>query len=280
MRRFYLQNSIGERVDLNVAPYILTDPEGLGFGFSDTMSHIGDGMFKRTYRDYSVNKIVFNLNIVSDPYENYRTLSNFLNKGYELMFVYAPTETSGEYFCDVDVEYINKGEITDGNILQLPCSLCCRSLWYKEIVKVMDIFPTSSTGQSRFDLKYDFTFIPDSVDGACQIKAGGHIPSGLKIVVDGILHNPVISLTSADGTLIGKMELNKTIASGETLVLSSTYQDSGCWIDGVSQLNLLDITHNNFFRVPLNETCTLAISSDQADDINAQIYIYDYYRSI
>jgi hypothetical protein len=279
MRKFYLQNSLGERIDLNdVDKYILTSPGGLGLQFGVNQADIQNGFYKRTKIDNPSIQITGDITFVgSDPYADYRKLVNWLNSGNDFSVVYVPYG-SEEYLCDVNIESLSKTEINDGS--KLTCSLICigRTPWYKPNAKLINIVP-DSVESSTWDLEWDVVWSQDATAGETSVQASGHLPSAVKAVINGAIYNPKIILLK-NGTEVAKMELDKTVQSGETLTFSSLYTGAGVWIDGVSQLPYLDLANDNFFRIPLGEGYSLRITSDSSVSISGTISIYDYYRSV
>lgn len=283
MRKFYFENSIGERIDLNTSPYFFINPQGLGFANAHAVNVIENGFYKNAYTEYQRANIVGELVVMGntkEAYENYRTLVNWLNKGYGLYLIYSPFGTL-KYYTDINIDYLQKSEYTMMRYLSCAVSMTTKSPWYIPTPTVLNIEPEATGEVTTYDCAYDCTYLSDSVSGAIQVQARGHIPSAIKITAQGALTNPTITLTSATGVVIGKMALTGSVDSEDEFLYQSLYLDSGVWINGVDQIANVDLSNNNFFRIPIGQTCTLTIStSDSVQTITAAIFIYDYYRSV
>lgn len=279
VRKFAIQNSIGERLSLNEHTHLLTTPQGLGYTQANTNASLGLGFYKNIHKEYPARNIVGSIIFSEKPYEEYAKFIDWVNKGYDLMLVYNPNGT--EYYAEFDVEYIQKGEINNVGVLDVPVSFYAKTPWYKILPQVINVDPTSGGSSSRFDLTFDFRFSNDDTAGNTVINSLGHLPAALDISVTGVMTDPKITLTDSAGLLIGKMELaDVTIQNGSVLRYSSKYLDTGVWIDGVDQLPNLDLSNENFFRVPMSKACTLSITSTGATNLSATINVYQYYRSV
>ena len=279
MRKFYFQNDIGERIDLNGTPYLLTSPSGLGLSYSVSQASVDKGFYKETKLDFPASQIMGDINIIEDMYAEYRTLVDWLNNGHKVTFVYDPKGNNDEYYCDIQIQTLSKTEITDGNILVCTFVALARTPWYKPRAKIINIVP-DAVEQSTFDLTWDIVWSNDATAGETAVTSEGHLPAAIKATIDGALYNPKIQLLD-NGNVIAEMVLgNTTINVGHVLTYSSLYTDSGVWIDGVSALSALDLANENFFRIPLGKTYTLRITSEQSVTITGSISIYDYYRSV
>lgn len=279
MRKFYLQNSIGERVDLNdTTKYLLTSPSGLGLQFNINQFDIANGFYKRTKVDTPSIQIMGDISFVGDPYEDYRKLINWLNNGYDLSIVYCPYGTE-EYYCDVNIESFGKTEINEGHSMTCTMVAIGRTPWYKPTATMINITP-DAIESSTWDWEWDIVWANDATAGETQVKANGHLPSAVKAVIDGALYNPQIILLK-NGTEVAKMVLaDTTVSPGSVLTFSSLYTNAGVWIDGVSQLPKLDLANENFFRIPPGSGYSLRITSEQSVPITGTVSIYDYYRSV
>lgn len=278
-RQFKIVNSIGEEIDLNGTEELFVSPAGLGYVQQNNMAAIGSGFYKNAKKSYPARNIVGMIVFAGDdPYTQYREFVNFVNKGYDLTMKYKPNEPN-EYLCDIDIEYINKTELKVG-VLECPVSFYAKTPWYQKTPQTIRIVPGGGGNISKFDVTFDFAFVGEATNGTAQIQTLGHLPASLEIVVPGPVTNPSIKLVSSDGTVEGLMTLAAEIDEGSTLRYSSKYLDTGVWIDGEEQIEALDMNNENFFRVPTEGVHSLVIETEGVADINATVYIYNYYRSV
>ena len=278
-RQFQLKNSIGETLDLNGSKSLFTTPQGLGYQQTNNMASIGDGFYinvKKSWPKVSViGVIAFG---GDDPYADYVEFVDFINKGYDMTLAYTPRSVT--YYSEIDIEYINKGELNNIGVLEIPISMARKTPWYKITPQTVNIVPGSGGNVSTFDLVYDYEFIDENTDGEATVVSLGHIPASLEVIVPGALTNPSITLLDSNGVTLGKMELTGNVGVGEKLIYSSKYLSPGVWIDDDEQIDNLNINNENFFRVPMGETCSLVVASEGVVNLTATVNLYNYYRSV
>ena len=101
------------------------------------------------------------------------------------------------------------------------------------------------------------------------------------MVCPGPLSNPKLTLLGPTGAVIGLLDLSGIgIDTDERLIYSTKFGKIGVWKDGTDLLPELDLNNNNFFDVPINQTCTLRLESDTDIETVATIQLFEYYRSV
>lgn len=276
MRKFYLENSIGERRDLQTKQDIhMRNPAGLGWSDNNTYAD-ARGFFPRT--DSRPVQPAVTGDFVIAGYDTYKELADWIHQGYDLTLVYDPNGT--EYRIDVDILSLLKGEINAWGRLECPFSMAAKTPWYKPTVREMVIAPPASeVGYKRYSYAYPYQYAAASLSNSVEILAAGHMPAAIYMTIAGPLTNPKISLTGTE--LIGTMDLSGvSIAADETLTFSTRFGSIGVWKDGVDLLEYLDLNNNNFFEIPTGETVTLTLESDSDIATTATIQLYEYYRSV
>lgn len=277
MRKFYLENSIGERWDLQTKQEIhLRNPAGLGWADNNTYAD-ARGFFPRT--DSRPVQPSIAGDFVIRGYDTYKELADWLHQGHDLTLVYAPDAT--EYRIDVDVQSLQKGEVNSWGRLECPFMLTAKTPWYKPTTRELVIAPPSSTvGYKRYSYSYPHQYAAASLSNSVDILAAGHMPAAIYLTIPGPLTNPCVTLTQ-NGAEIGKMDLDGvSVGVDETLVFSTRFGSIGVWKDGVDLLEYLDLNNNNFFAIPTGSTVTLTIKSDSDIATTATIKLYEYYRSV
>ena len=277
MRKFYLENSIGERRDLQTKQEIhLREPAGLGWADNNTYAD-ARGFFPRT--DSRPVQPAVTGDFVIAGYATYKALADWIHQGYELTLVYDPSGT--EYRIDIDILSLQKGEINAWGRLECPFAMAAKTPWYKPTTRELVIAPPASeVGYKRYSYAYPYQYAAASLSNSVEILAAGHMPAAIYMTIPGPLTNPCITL-SLDGTEIGKMDLNGvSVASGETLIFSTRFGTIGVWKDSTDLLEYLDLNNNNFFEIPTGDTCVLTIESDSDIATTATIQLNEYYRSV
>jgi hypothetical protein len=277
MRKFYLENSIGERRDLQTKQEIhLRNPAGLGWADNNTYAD-ARGFFPRTDSRPVQPSIVGDF--VIKGYDAYKELADWLHQGYDLTLVYDPNGT--EYRIDIDVQSFHKGEVNAWGWLECPFTIIAKTPWYKPTTRELVIAPPSSeVGYKRYPYKYPYQYASASLSNSVEITANGHMDAAVYLTCPGALVNPTITL-SLDGVEIGKLDLTGvSIGSGHTLIFSTKFGSIGVWNDDVDLLDQLDLNNNNFFAIPVGKTCVLTLYSDSDIATTATILLYEYYRSV
>jgi hypothetical protein len=281
MRKFYLENSIGERKDLQLETSFFESPEGLGTTNESEYERRGNGLYSNTLREAEQINILGDLVFMDDQYANYKILIDWIFSGYDLSFVYAPS--TDEYYCDIDVEYINKGQISEG-ALSCPCSFLGKTPWYAK-TPIALAFVSTATGYKKYTYAYPYKYSPSSIANVINILPAGHYPALLKLVAAGEVLNPSLTLKNAStGEVYGKLQLEDlTIAEGESLVYATGPSEFGVWKDvaGVKTDldNYLNLAYDNFFSIPVNTECLLTFSHS-GTSTTAILYVYQFYRTV
>jgi hypothetical protein len=277
MRKFYLENSIGERRDLQTKQEIhLRDPAGLGWADNNTYAD-ARGFFPRT--DSRPVQPPITGDFVIKGYDTYKELVDWIHKGYDLTLVYSPDGT--EYRIDVDIQSLSKGEINAWGRLECPFVMMVKTPWYKPITRELTIAPSSSTiSYKKYSYAYPYHYAAASLSNSVEILAAGHMPAAIYMTCPGPLANPCVTLT-LNGVEIGKMDLSGvSIASGEVLIFSTRFGTTGVWKDATDLIDYVDLANNNFFEIPTGATVTMKLDSDTDVATTARIKVYEYYRSV
>lgn len=291
MRKFWLENSIGERRPLNNENGIfLSNPTGLGATLTPTSINMRHGFFSRVAIDEEPqNSISGDLVFARDccSYADYRGFADWVFAATKLYFIYNPYGEK-EFYRRVEVDYLTKTEMARGEWLSVPFNLLCFTPWYSPENVILSV---SSGGEDSF--KYDFSYTPNLAysasyggDVSASMTSTGHIPAALKVIYRGAIINPIISVQNANGVLIGKCKITAQLDHTETLLFSSAYLDSyvvkrkadGTYEDLISKVDLLG---DPFFKIPPNEEFALIIeASDSIQASKVEARVFYYYRTV
>lgn len=289
MRKFYLRNGVGDVKPLNGENGIwLAKPTGLGIAVKSTAFDVEDGFFKRSQNSESQANIVGDLMFVRNAYENYKALLDWIMASDKLIFVYQPYGND-QYYRDVEINSITKGELSEGRWLKAPMSLACKTPWYLPVPTIISL-----VRQQADAMRYPFTYNSDLHYGtsaigdyAADITANGQIPAGIKLEYNGAVTNPTITLVSADGKNYGEIVLTVTLSSSDKLQISSVPTD--CYIRKISSSNVVtdliasgavDLTKEIYPRPPANVQSTLTMSSETSFSGDATLEVDYYFRSV
>lgn len=283
-RKFYLENSIGERKDLLLRTSFFDAPQGFGTSNKSEYEQLGHGFYSNSFLEAEQINIVGELAFLDDGYTNYTALSDWICGGYDLTFVYNPNGT--EYYCDIDVEYIEKGQIGEDGVLRCPCSFLGKTAWYKPAPTVMNFGLDSSIDYMVFDFPIESMFALSDSYNSLDVTNTGHYPAYVKLTANGEMGSPILTLTNkSTGEVLGKLDLTGVaVDAGETLKYSSVPGDSyitlvAADLTETSLVDSINLDNDNFFSIPRNVACTLKFEFT-GPSTTSTLYVYEYRRTV
>lgn len=291
IRKLFFQNSSGQRWGLNGDRGVYaSNLSGFGVTLEPGFSDLGGGFFSRV-NDTSEPQatIPFTLTFTKAPYQTYGAFVDWLSaEDANITLVYNPTGNA-EYCRDVSINFLQKGELNAVGWLEVPCSFFCKTPWYLPAPAEIDAEATGADESKRYDYFYtdEFCYGEDSTSSMSVVIAGsGHIPGALELSFVGAVTNPRIRLRgNISGKTYGVCAVEAILENSDTLKYSSRYENS--FVKKVSAageetdlLDVLDLSKNPFFHVPVNEPCTVLLEADSSFAGRAELLIYYYYRSV
>lgn len=281
MRKFFIENGIGARYPLNGEQGIwFTKPQGLGVVFNSRFGDIGDGFFTPTYTGISRNSVTGNITFLRDVYSAYREFANWLMTSEELYFIYQPEDT--QYRVRVKVNFITKSEINVGRWLQTPVSFVMLTPWFKASPLEFNVVPSPDNVMMYSWVYGDAVFGQLGGNMSVIVPPDGHIPASWELTYTGELVNPVILITGeSSASVIGRIEIEATIAAGDTLSISTRYLDSH--IRSAAQGDLMayvDLSYDPFPRLPLSEPSVISITANNEITGELSLSVNNYYRTV
>ena len=291
IRKFYLQNAAGARIDLNgVEGIYATDPSGLGEELSPTYGNLTRGFFS-VLADAAEpqNPVGLTINFTrrATAYAQYQDLARWIAAaGDGLLLLYTPYGTT-VYYRRVRLKSLKKTERNGVGWLACPAAFTPLSPWYRPTA-VQATMGAEDANAMRYDsnFRYDQAryFGSHSPTYSALNQPAGDIPGSIELSFVGTATNPAITLNGLEtGTVYGRCAIAQSILSGDELQYSSSPRDSYCRIlrsgSLISLDNALDPSTDPFISVPLGEPCVLTMSGTAIDG-TAQLKINYYYRTI
>lgn len=286
MRQFYLQNQYGERLELQGGAVFLWEPDGLGY--QDDISYMAtDGFFIETSREQGqVQKhgtLVFKRGA---PYPVYREVVDWILAAESITLAYAPY---GEwYYCDVNVESVEKSELTQFGVLEAPVVFTPLSPWYAPYDLNLVIEGEGSIGIKQYTYTYPYRYSNSAHAGVLEFTISAQIPSDFELTIPGPVQAPMVTATRLDtGEVIGRVDLSTTSAEeGENIIFSTRPMQAGARL--VSSTGTTDLTAQlgltagvpTFFRLPPNVPVQFAVTATSLVGVNTAIRVYRYYRTV
>lgn len=290
IRKIGLRNAAGERYELNGERGVYaSDLAGFGITLDPDFADLGHGFFAVSGDTSEPQGAVsFKLTFTRGPYSEYKAFIDWVSAASALELVYNPTGDQ-EYYRSISIASLQKGELNNMGWLECPCSVFCKTRWYMPVPSALslEVEDTSMTKCYPYQYKPSLRYgTGGSAALSGSVFKSGHIPAALEITYYGQIVNPVIRITgNSTGKVYGICALAVSLSATDTLKFSSKYENSYAKkvdADGLETdlLDVLDLRFNPFFRVPVDEACTISIESDSAITGRAELQVYYYFRSV
>lgn len=290
IRELYLQSASGDRWGLNGENGVYaTNLSGFGVTLSPTYADLTRGFFTVTTDESEPQPtLAFTIVFAQNAYMVYQQFVDWLSAAGTLAICYNPTGAQ-EFFRDVNLNFLQKGELSAVGWLEVPCSFACKTPWYTPVPTTLSLLNSGVDNSKRYSYCYktELAYGTDSSAAlSCSLIGAGHIPGALDLVYYGEISNPKIRLVgTVSGTVYGICSVQASLSAGDRLTYSSRY--GGSYVRKVEAsgeetdlLDVLDLASAPFFRIPTDEPCTLSIEADAAFSGFADLTIYHYFRSV
>lgn len=290
IRQFYLENSAGDRYDLNGrAGVFFSSPEGLGFTLSPSYADLKQGFFRSVSDDTEPqNAVTGTLTFWgADPYAAWQRFINWTASAGQLYLIYCPTGDQ-EYIKQVSIGYMSKGEKTAVGTLEVGASFTGLTPWYRPDATELSL-ENSQGNAIRYDYRYTSTLIYGADSASVlsgTIYPGGHVPGSVLLRYFGAILNPKVRLTgNQSGKTYGLCSVVASLEASDVFELSTLYRDSHAHKISASGsvtdlLDGLSLASDPFFHVPVDEPCTISIEADSVFSGSAELQIFYYFRSV
>lgn len=290
IRKLYFKNAVGERWGLNGDRGVYASGlSGFGVTLSPNFADLGRGFFAPVSDEAEPQATIpFTLTFIGAPYSTYESFVNWLAAAGTVTLIYNPTGTR-EYFRDVTISFLQKGELNPVGWLEVPCSYLALTPWYMPTPTSLNLESTGADESKRYDYFYtdDLLYGTDSSASlSTTIVGAGHTPGSLVLRFYGAITNPRIRLTGdVTGKTFGICSIGTIMEDHDILEFSTRYENS--FVKKISPggietdlLDALDLSTQPFFHIPVNEPCTFSIEADAPFTGLADLLIYYYYRSV
>lgn len=290
IRKLYLQNAAGSRWGLNGENGVYVSAlAGFGYTLSPTYADLTRGFFLAVGGESEPQGTVpFTVYFTRNAYAVYQSFVDWLAAAGTIALCYAPTATQ-EFRRDVEVNFLQKGELNEVGWLGVPCSFYAITPWYKPYATTLSLEGAGTDNSKRYDYRYDDNLVygvdsSGSLSG--ELQGTGHIPGALEMIYYGAITNPKIRMVgNVSGKTFGLCSVTATLSATDRLKYSSRYEQSyvkKIAADGTETdlLDALDLSTTPFPHIPVNEQVTLTIEADAPFTGSADITLFYYYRSV
>lgn len=285
VREFKLINEKGQEYSLmDIKNYcLLTDPSGLGYGYSTEYEQLGN-TFISNLRRIEQGQIEGIVNFLK--YDNYKNLVDFIEMSEKIKFVYRVPLENGykEYFKDVQIANLSKTEIQPNEVMSETIVFDCLSLWYEENTVIYTIEPLDN--EIRWDFRWDSRFSDYNTRKLSFINQG-HVEAPILVEMKGQLIDPKIDLY-VEGQLYQSVTFTTEISQYEKFLYGSkendfyvSKQNPDGTISSLFNLDVIDFANDNVIRLPKNRSCEIVLGADPQTPVeNAKVTILVYYKAI
>lgn len=269
MRKFWLENAVGERMAFQYGAQFLWEPQGLGVDENASNYEVSYGFFAQAAQEYgqpNISGTVVFFQDYGEPYANYSKLVQWMESAGELHLVYSPYN-GREMYMDVALKSIELSEKTMYGGLECPITLLGLSPYYNKNPKVYTFDTVQTENAMKFTFQFPFRFSASSAAGEQVFAVSGNFDAALEMELGGPLSAPVLTVTDRNtGTEYGELDLSGTsISAGQQIVYSSRPNKMGVWtVSGGNETDLendLDISKNNWILIPPGATCTAKLTA-------------------
>lgn len=278
MRKFYIENEYNERFSLWGNRVYMVEPSGLGIKHDATYIRIGTSFLRNKKMQVAQATVGGKIEFM-DPgaSQKFKDFYDFCAAASELYLVYDPGDGK-EYIRDIDILEAGKTERTGGT-LPITVKFACKSLYY--LRNNSRFIFEADANEKRYDYRYDFTY-SDHGTYETMIDNSGHVEAPFDCIINGYCVNPAIQIVK-DGKTFYEVEFPVAIEEGEYLRYSS--RDGmleATLVSGEKEtnlMNLLDITKDNFFKIPVGDS-KIVFSSSSASTNIISLTVYKMYEVV
>ena len=281
VRSFALINEYGMEYSLNDAKKngFLTDPKGLGYGFSVIYIDIGDA-FIRTKMKAKQGVISGTLIFGSGkPYDVYGKFCEYIRKSENLKLIYRTPGSLVSYYRDIDLVKVDKTEIENG-ALKCPVEFYCKSLFYSNTKNNFSV--SSMDGELRYTFGWPARY-NDYSERTIMLSNTGDVAAPFTMSLDGYCENPTVTLLK-DGKEVASVKFPVTLQENEKILYSSL--DDNMYVfkqdaegNKTNIIQLLDINYDNFFKIPKGDY-GIRFTSDTGAAYTTSMVLYKFYRTV
>ena len=287
MRKFWFENEYGERISLQSDALFLYLPAGLGFAENREYGQADYGFHEVTDEVFSPAQVSGTLVFKKEPYAAYRKTADWLACAEGLRLVYVPYGRD-EYYMDVQVDVLDKSELTGTGWLEAPIKMTGLTPWYARLPLAFTFTEAPENDYKRYPFGYAYQYTVSGKPGEIDIGAlDGHFDGGVGLYAAGPLVSPVLTLKNTEtGEVYGKLDLSGvTIEEGEQLVYSSRVRGAGVWRQKEGKkTDLVDKAELYagipvYMRAPVGVPLTAVLDVENTIGTRSTLYIDKYWKT-
>lgn len=277
VRKFKLQNAIGNTLDLMDRDAFFYVPDGLGFRMDSQYMQIGNAY--KLIETESAQKTPSGVMIFSS-YAKYQTFAKFISYT-PLKLMYCPI--SEWYYLDCIVSSLSKAEF-DHTTHRLHCNIdfTATSKWY--VPRIAYRTTEEVVDAKKYTYSYNYTYA-DAINGIIDITNNSTEESPLIITILGDITDPTWTLI-VNNVTVQSGAVSGNIPAGNKLVINAKDNELeiGEYVVGTNafvgnRYQDSDFSKDNFIYAPVGQS-TLRISGNVVQTIDAFVEIEEIYETI
>lgn len=213
IRKFYIENSLGNRYSLQESNVLGRNPSGLGAEQSFESVILGESKKVTEYHYELIDKqmsIVFK-GTIPEVYQMYQDFVRFLSRK-PLRLIYVTPNTFEEYFCDVVLTRLDKTEVNEANVLECDLTLSPVDFWRNSRTNILDVGNDDEGSGKKYPLKRPYSYGSRSLSEV-TISNNGFYDAPFTIEIDGVTTNPIITLYDSNNIRYGQARFIGTFES-------------------------------------------------------------------
>lgn len=218
IRKFYIENALGNRYSLQDTNVLGRNPSGLGAEVTFESVILGESK-KVTETHYElIDKhlsIVFR-GTIPEVYQAYQDFVRFLSRK-PLRLIYVTPNTFEEYWCDVVLTRLDKTEVNEANVLECDLELSPVDFWRNSRTNILDVGDDDEGSGKKYPLKRPYSYGSKSLSEV-SISNNGFYNAPFIIEIDGTTTNPIITLYDSNNVRYGQARL---VGTFDKIVINS-----------------------------------------------------------
>lgn len=214
IRKFWLKNGNEETFDLTNTNMFLAYPQGLGFEKEFASLRLGNDEVVGAEQNL-LGTIDGEIMLMNDSletvYANYLNLNRFLTKT-PIYLYYQPPNTNDAYYTEVLCALVEKGEVSQDNIMHLPIKMKMLSFWHTAKIHNLSIKPSTASGK-KYPLRRQINkgyFYGGSNLNKITIQNDGTLDVGFEIEIKGQCQDPQINFYDGNNVQYGVAKFDGT----------------------------------------------------------------------
>ena len=287
LRKFYLENSLGQRLSLQDKERFMWEPSGLGYSENISFAQVEYGFFTTSSNEFSqpsINGTLVFFPGIQNPYVSYSEFVDFVNNSQDLQLVYSPY-SGKELYMDIAVTTLDLTEIETTGVLECPVVMTGTSPYHRKNPLVF-MFETQKTlNPMRFTFQFPFQYSASGASAVQLFTPTGHFPAAMELIINGPCSDVYFQVeNSATGEIIGELDLSQvSVPAGAYIDYSSRPNADGIWlVDGLEKTDLTEMLNQNvanFFTLPVGQQLQATLSAETtAADITHILRIHEYFK--